>query len=143
MKRAAIVVALLFAACAAASSVDERAAIRQVLDQQVAGWNRGDLEAYMQGYWNSPDLTFFSGANVTHGWQPTLDRYRKKYQGEGKEMGTLTFSDVTIDLVAPDTAFVRGAWNLAMKQGDPPHGLFTLLMKKTDQGWRIVHDHSS
>ncbi|HKO00184.1 MAG TPA: nuclear transport factor 2 family protein [Thermoanaerobaculia bacterium] len=142
MKRV-VIVTLLFAACATAAAVDERVAIRQVLDQQVAGWNRGDLEAYMQGYWNSPDLTFFSGANVTHGWQPTLDRYRKKYQGEGKEMGTLTFADVTIDVIANDTAFVRGAWHLAMKQGDSPHGLFTLLMKKTNDGWKIVHDHSS
>jgi ketosteroid isomerase-like protein len=133
-----IALALLTLSVAVGAS-PARVAIRQVLDQQVAGWNRGDLEAYMQGYWNSPDLTFFSGANVTHGWQPTLDRYRKKYQGEGKEMGTLTF----IDVIANDTAFVRGAWHLAMKHGDSPHGLFTLLMKKTNDGWRIVHDHSS
>lgn len=142
MKRVALI-ALLLAACATVPAADERTAIRQVLDQQVAAWNRGDLEAYMAGYTRGDELTFFSGANVTHGWQPTLDRYRKRYQGEGKEMGTLTFSDVKIDVVAHDAAFVRGAWHLAMKQGESPHGLFTLLMRKTDVGWRIVHDHSS
>jgi beta-aspartyl-peptidase (threonine type) len=141
MKRA-IAVALLLAACASAPAADERVAIRAVLDAQVAAWNRGDLEGYMQGYTQSAELTFFSGADVTHGWQPTLDRYRRRYQGEGKEMGTLSFRDVTIDVVASDAAFVRGAWHLA-KSNESPHGLFTLLMRRTGDGWHIVHDHSS
>ncbi|MEA2569613.1 MAG: hypothetical protein QOI24_1614 [Acidobacteriota bacterium] len=141
MKRIAII-ALLFAACATSPAGDQRAAIQKVLDQQVAGWNRGDLEAYMQGYLHSNELTFFSGATVTRGWEPTLERYKKRYQGEGKEMGTLTFSEVVIDVVASDAAFVRGRWHLAMSK-ESREGLFTLLVRKTDQGWKVVHDHSS
>jgi ketosteroid isomerase-like protein len=136
------IIALLFAACATTPAGDQHAAIRAVLDTQVAGWNHGDLDAYMQGYIHSNDLTFFSGATITRGWEPTLERYKKRYQGEGKEMGTLTFSDVVIDVVANDAAFVRGRWHLAMSK-ESREGLFTLLMRKTDQGWRVVHDHSS
>ena len=129
-------------AAEAAAPTKAQQAIQNVLDQQVAGWNRGDLDAYMQGYIHSDELTFFSGATVTHGWEPTLERYKKRYQGEGKEMGTLTFSEVVIDVVANDAAFVRGRWHLAMSK-ESREGLFTLLVRKTDQGWKVVHDHSS
>src|SRR5438105_2555096 len=70
--------------------------IRAVLNQQVAAWNRGDLEGYMQGYWRSPELSFYSGANVTQGWDATLTRYRNRYQGTGKEMGKLDFAQLEI-----------------------------------------------
>lgn len=127
----------------AAAKIDETAVIRGVLDAQVAAWNRGDLEGYMAGYWNSPELTFFSGSTITHGWQPTLERYRKKYQGEGREMGRLTFTELQIEMLGPDSAVARGRWKLDMKSGDAPNGLFTVLLRKFDVGWRIVHDHSS
>ena len=122
---------------------EERQAIQDVLDTQVAAWNRGDLDGFMTGYWHSPDLTFFSGKDVTSGWQATLDRYRKLYQGEGPDkMGTLSFSDLEIDLLGPDSAFVRGRWKLVTSK-EPLGGLFTLLFKKKPEGWRIVHDHTS
>ena len=121
----------------------ETAGIRAVLDAQVAAWNRGDLEDYMAGYWHSPDLEFYSGATVTRGWQQTLDRYRKRYQSEGRKMGTLTFSELRIEPIDGRNAFVTGRWQLAMKKGESPNGLFTLLFRKFDDGWKIVHDHSS
>ena len=62
-----------------------QAAIRQVLDEQVAAWNRQDLDGFMQGYWHSPQLTFFSGASVNRGWDNALQRYRKAYQSEGRQ----------------------------------------------------------
>jgi len=111
--------------------------------RQQDAWNRHDLEAFMSGYWNSPDLTFFSGANVTTGWQATFERYRKRYQSERHEMGQLRFSDLEITPLASDAAFVRGTWKLTMKDGKTPHGLFTLLFRKFPDGWKIVHDHTS
>jgi ketosteroid isomerase-like protein len=104
-------------------------AIERVLHEQQDAWNRHDLEAFMSGYWDSPDLTFFSGAKTASGWQATLERYRKTYQGEGKEMGKLTFSDLRIESLGPDAAFVRGAWHLAMPDGKARHGLFTLVFR--------------
>src|SRR5437867_13449882 len=76
---------------------EAKKAIRKVLDHQVIAWNKGDLRGFMDGYWQSPDLSFYSGKNKTKGWQATLDRYRKKYQGEGKEMGKLTFSELDVE----------------------------------------------
>ena len=97
----------------------------------------------MAGYWHSPDLTFFSGKDVTSGWQANLDRYRKRYQAEGQDrIGTLAFSDVEIDLLAPKSAVVRGRWQLVTSK-EPLGGLFTLVFRKRPEGWRIVHDHTS
>jgi beta-aspartyl-peptidase (threonine type) len=117
-------------------------AIRRVLDDQVKAWNRGDLVGFMEGYWNSPELTFSSGGDQTKGWQATLDRYRKRYQGEGREMGTLSFSDLAIQTLGPASAYVRGRWQL-VRSKDRPGGIFTLIFRRFPEGWRIVHDHTS
>jgi beta-aspartyl-peptidase (threonine type) len=123
--------------------VDSETAIRAVLDAQVTAWNRHDLEGFMAGYWHSPELTFFSGDTQTKGWDSTLERYRRNYQSAGNEMGTLAFSDLRIEILASDAAMVRGRYQLAMKNGKQPQGLFTLIWKKMPDGWRIIHDHTS
>jgi ketosteroid isomerase-like protein len=117
--------------------------VQRVLTSQQDAWNRHDLEAFMSGYWNSPQLTFFSAAKEARGWQPTLDRYRQTYQAAGKEMGRLEFSELKIEPMGQDAAFVRGAWKLTMSDGKTPHGLFTLIFRKFPEGWKIIHDHTS
>ncbi|MFL6390099.1 MAG: YybH family protein [Terriglobales bacterium] len=122
--------------------------IKHVLLSQVEAWNHGKLEAFMQGYWHSPDLTFFSGATETRGWEPTLARYRQRYQAEGKEMGKLEFQKLNTDLLSRRSAVVTGQWQLTMSNtktsdGKQPHGLFTLIFKRMPGGWKIVHDHTS
>ncbi len=131
---------LLFALIAPLTAQDS--AIQKVLQQQQAAWNRHDLDGFMSGYWNSPQLTFFSTAK-TSGWRATLDRYRKTYQGEGKEMGRLEFSELQIEELGPSAAFVRGNWKLTLSDGKTPHGFFTLVFRKFPEGWKIVHDHTS
>ena len=118
-------------------------AVRQLLDEQVAAWNRGDLEGYMAGYWRSPELTFYSGGTITRGFAPTLERYRRRYQGAGNEMGRLSFDEVAVEVIGPGAALARGRWRLERSDGKPLRGLFTVLLRKLDDGWRIVHDHSS
>jgi ketosteroid isomerase-like protein len=108
---------------------------------QAEAWNRGDIDGFMLGYWKSEKLLFVSGDNVTRGWQPTLDRYKKSYDSKAK-MGTLTFSGLEIDVISKDAAVVLGNWSLA-RDGDNPHGKFTLIFRKFKDGWRIVHDHTS
>ncbi len=129
---------------AAGQNVDDpaRAAIRKVMDDQQAAWNRHDLEGFMAGYWKSDDLSFFSGAHETRGWQAALDRYKKNYQSAGHEMGQLQFSNLRIEMLGPDAAFVRGEFHLKMSDGKTPQGLFTLIFRKFPEGWKIVHDHS-
>ena len=121
----------------------DAAAVRRLLAAQVAAWNRGDLEGFMQGYWESDSLTFYSGGKVSRGWQATLDGYRKRYQSEGREMGTLVFDLHDVTLPARGQALVRGGWSLKLKDGEP-RGLFTLWLRWfPDAGWRVVHDHTS
>ncbi len=143
MQRITITMVLLLAATAALAQGGAQGKIMAVLNAQQAAWNRGDLDGYMAGYWKSPELTFYSGGTVTHGWQPTLDRYKARYQGEGREMGHLDFSAVTIHMMGTDAAWVEGHWRLTMKSGQNPGGLFTVIFRKFPEGWRIVHDHSS
>jgi beta-aspartyl-peptidase (threonine type) len=124
------------------SAPDAKSAIRKVLDDQSEAWNRGDLEAFMAGYWNSSQLTFFSGKDRMSGWQATIERYRKRYQSAGHEMGKLTFSGIEIEPLGPESAFVRGQWKVVTTK-ETLSGLFTLVFKKQPEGWRIVHDHTS
>ena len=116
-------------------------AIRAVLDAQTAAWNRGDLPGFMNGYWHSPELTFYSGSGVTSGWDATLARYQKRYQSAGNEMGKLDFSQLEIH-PAGDMAWVGGRWHLKMPDGSDRGGVFTLIFRKLPEGWKIVHDHT-
>jgi ketosteroid isomerase-like protein len=118
-------------------------AIERILRKQQDAWNRHELEGFMTGYWNSSELTFFSGAKEHDGWQATMDRYLATYGSAGHEMGQLEFSGLRIMVPCQDWAFVRGSWKLTMSHGKPPQGLFTLVFRKFPDGWKIVHDHTS
>jgi beta-aspartyl-peptidase (threonine type) len=102
------------------SAQDREARIQAILQSQVEAWNRHDLDAFMAGYWNAPTLTFFSGASETEGWQATLERYRKNYQSANAEMGKLEFSDLRIEMLGPQSAFVRGKFRLTFSKGKQP-----------------------
>lgn len=117
------------------------AEIRQVIQAQEDAWNRGELEAFMNGYARSDNTTFVSGDEVTHGWQTVLDRYRRKYPNREK-MGILSFSELDITLLGLDAAVVLGRWQLKRAE-DAPHGRFTLIFRHRPEGWRIVQDHTS
>jgi ketosteroid isomerase-like protein len=117
------------------------AAVRAVLDAQIDAWNRGDIEAYMTGYWRSDKTIFISGDSLTRGWETVVARYKKGYDSREK-MGTLTFSELEITPIGSDAAIALGRWHL-QRAKDEPHGRFTLIFRKTKQGWRIVHDHTS
>jgi ketosteroid isomerase-like protein len=116
-------------------------AIRKVLGDQVAAWNGGDVVAFMEGYWKSPQTTFSGASGVLRGWQAVLERYHRQYPDRAA-MGRLSFSDLEISLLAPDAALVLGHWQLERAQ-DHPSGVFTLVLRKLPEGWRIVHDHTS
>jgi len=138
-----LLAALVAAPLAPSARADDTAAVHALLEAQVAAWNRGDLESFMAGYWRSPDLMFCSGATVTKGWDATLERYRKRYQAEGREMGELRFDALEVQLLGKDAAFARGEYRLRMKDGQQPHGRFTLVLRRIGSAWRIVHDHTS
>lgn len=141
MKVIAASIVLLVLTFACFSQSKDESAIRKVMDDQAAAWNRGDIDAFMTGYWKSDKLTFVSGTDITRGWQPTLDRYKKGYDTRAK-MGTLTFSDLEITMLGKDAAVVLGNWGLK-REKDNPSGKFTLTWRKFKEGWRIILDHTS
>ncbi|MDR3764030.1 MAG: nuclear transport factor 2 family protein [Acidobacteriota bacterium] len=134
---------LLLCATLAAAQAEPEKAIHALLDQQTAAWNRGDLKGYMAGYWHSQDLTFFAADKESSGWEAAYQRYRTAYTGKGREMGRLNFSNVRVAMLGPDAAFARGTWQLTARDGSQRRGLFTLILRRIDGDWRIVHDHSS
>jgi beta-aspartyl-peptidase (threonine type) len=143
---ALLAVGLFAGSGAAADKPAEKAEkdITAVLTAQQDAWNRGDLDGFMAGYWVSEELRFASGDTVTTGFKATKARYEKRYKADGKEMGKLAFSDVTVELVTAEYAVVRGRWALKFeKSADEPHGLYTLTVKKFPDGWKITSDHTS
>ncbi len=119
----------------------DEAAIRAVLHQQVQAWNRGAIDAFMDGYARTDSLRFASGGAVQTGWQATLDRYHGTYPDRAT-MGTLTFDLRAVRVLSAQWAVVFGGYQLERAE-DRPSGLFTLLFEKRSEGWRIVHDHTS
>lgn len=116
-------------------------AIRAVLATQQAAWNRGDIPAFLEGYWNSPELTFSGSDGIVRGYEGLLERYRKNYP-DAAAMGKLDFSDLEVRVLGADSALVLGRWHLKRASGDIG-GVFTLVFCRFIAGWRIIHDHTS
>ena len=117
------------------------AAVRAVIEAQAAAWNRGDVAGYMEGYAKEEATTFVSGDTLTRGWQTVHDRYAARYDTREK-MGTLAFSELEFKPLSEFYIMATGRWQLT-RAADTPHGRFTLLFRRTNAGWRIVHDHTS
>ena len=144
--RAFLTVAMLvfgIALCATAGTeaLQEQAAMRALVEAQAKAWNTGDIEGFMAGYWKSDKTEFAGAGGLLRGWQALLDRYRRTYP-DRKAMGQLTFSDLEINVLSSDSAYIVGRWQLE-RQNDHPGGVFTLILRKFPEGWRIVHDHTS
>jgi len=148
MRLIALVASLVIFGCAASPprvarfAPSDRAAIQAVLDAQIAAWNRGDLAAYMDGYARTPALVFTSGGNVRRGWQEAFDHYQARYATDPKAMGTLAFTVDSIDPVGADGAVVLGRWDLS-NTANAGRGVFSLVVERRPEGWRIIHDHTS
>ena len=114
--------------------------VEELLTTQAECWNQKDIEGFMQTYWRSDKLTFSSGGRTTRGWQATLDRYRRRYPPE--KMGHLVFDNLETSLLSDSVALVLGQWHLDLA-GKKSDGNFSLVVRKIDNSWKIVHDHSS
>ena len=122
---------------------DAERAIKHVLEDQVAAWNRGDIPVFMQGYKNSPDTTFI-GKTMRQGWQQVMDRYKTSYSTTAA-MGTLEFSDLKIRMLGANYAVATGKYHLTRTAagGGDASGIFSLVWEKSADGWKIILDHTS
>lgn len=119
----------------------DRDAIQAVLSAQQTAWNRGDVDAFLVGYWHSPELTFSGSSGVARGWDDVMARYKKNYPDRAA-MGQLDFSELEFRFLGPDAALVLGHWHLK-REKDDIGGVFTLVCQRFPEGWKIVHDHTS
>jgi ketosteroid isomerase-like protein len=126
---------------AAEGRAADQAAITGVLHRQQAAWNRGDVDAFLEGYWHSPELTFSGSNGVSRGWDGVMARYKKNYPDRAA-MGQLDFSELEFRFLGPHAALVLGRWHLKRDKGDLG-GVFSLVWQRFPGGWKIVHDHTS
>ena len=120
----------------------DRTAINAILKAQQAAWNRGDVDSFLVGYWQSPELTFSGSNGVSRGWDGVVARYKKNYPDRAA-MGELDFSDLEFRFLASDAALVLGKWHLRRETAGDIGGVFTLVWQKLPEGWKIIHDHTS
>ncbi len=120
---------------------NEESSVKKILQTQQAAWNKGDIEAYMQGYWKSDSLMFIGKNGITYGWKQTLENYKRSY-ADSVAMGKLDFEFVEIKRLSDNYYFVVGKWQLTRTIEDVG-GSFTLLFRKIKGKWVIIRDHSS
>jgi len=132
---------LMFAAATALAQPGPEAQIRAVLTRQQEAWNHGDTEKFLQGYASN---TTFVGDKVTHGLTELRVRYQTHYPTVAS-MGHLTFSDVEVHMLGEGYAYVIGRWRLerSAEAGGDTGGIYTLILRKTEKGWRIILDHTT
>lgn len=140
MKRSVLLFLLMITAAVTLKAQDKQAIVKVMTTQQAA-WNQGDIDGFMQGYWKSDSLLFVGKSAPTHGWQATLDNYKKSYPNKAA-MGILTFDIMKVDLLDATNAFILGGWKLK-REKDAPGGYFTLWFRKIKGEWKIVVDHTS
>lgn len=140
MRLSLLVLLLASSLMVCAQSRDEES-IRGLLNRQAAAWNRGDLDGFMQGYWQNDSLMFIGQRGPTYGWKNTLDNYKRSYP-DTAAMGQLDFSGLIIKKLSRSYYFVIGHWHLQRSIGDLS-GAFTLLFRKIKGQWQIICDHSS
>lgn len=136
-----IIVTLFLSVPFVNAQLKDETSIRTILAEQTSEWNKGNLEAFMKGYWKSDSLMFIGKNGITYGWQKALDNYQNGYP-DTASMGKLNFDIITVKRLSPDYFFVVGKWYLKRSIGDIG-GAYTLLFRKIKNTWVIVNDHSS
>ena len=119
----------------------DHTAIENVLAAQQKAWNDGNVDAFLEGYWPSDELTFSGSSGVARGFNAVRERYKKSYP-DRQAMGKLDFSELEIHMLGADAALVLGHWHLAREKGDVG-GVFSLVFQRFPEGWKIIHDHTS
>jgi ketosteroid isomerase-like protein len=140
MKLLLTLFSLLTLSSLSAQTKDEQT-IRSILADQTVQWNKGDIDAFMKGYWNNDSLLFVGKNGPTYGYQKTLSNYKKSYP-DAAAMGKLSFELLKVQQLSPDCYFVLGKWALTRSIGNVG-GAYTLIFRKINNQWVIVSDHSS
>ncbi len=146
MKNTSLVILLLLFSVSNlfAQSVNQKDKLKimQTFQNQQKAWNKGDLENFMNGYWQSDSLKFIGKNGITYGYAATLNRYKKSYP-DVETMGKLKFDILSFQQLDKNYVFVIGKWHLKREEKEDLQGHFTLIWKKINKQWVIIADHSS
>lgn len=141
MKNIMLLFAIAILACSETKIKPENK-IKKIIFSQQECWNNGDIDGFMNAYWNNDSLRFTGKNGITYGWSNTLNNYKKSYPNKAK-MGQLTFTFEEIIIFSAVDAYVLGKWHLKRKKSTDLHGYFSLVWKKIDGSWVIISDHTS
>ena len=133
---------VLASSCSGSDPAQVEREVKAVLEAQVAAWNRGDVDAFMKGYDPTDDIVFTSGSNVRRGFKTTRDHFRRSWGDHPEKMGRLQFDELEVHPIGSDGAWVLGRWRLRGVEGEPG-GVFTLVLERRPEGFRVVMDHTS
>lgn len=133
---------------AKAADASSKEAVTSLLQVQNDAWNKGDLDTFMTGYLNAPDLSYTSSGKEVWGYEALRDRYQTRYGKSKASMGKLSFSDIRVFDLGAANALAIGHWHLMREgqgegQSEKLDGTFSLVLVRTDKGWKILHDHTS
>ncbi len=131
----------LFPLSATAQESKDFSTVKSILFRQQADWNKGDIDAFMNGYWESDKLKFVGAAGITYGYAATLKNYHRRYPDRAT-MGQLTFGVKSMEKLSRKVIMLVGTWDLDRESG-PIGGYFTLMWKKIKGEWVVVADHTS
>ena len=123
------------------SQTNDEIEVRNLLAKQSAAWNRGDIDAFMVGYWENDSLMFIGKSGITYGYKNTLANYKKNYP-DTTVMGKLTFTLIQVKQLSSEYFHVTGKYYLTRTIGDAS-GHFTLMFRKINGKWVVISDHSS
>src|SRR6186997_757626 len=139
--RSVFVPLLIIISSSVFSQTKDETEVRNVLAKQNAAWNRGDVDAFMVGYWENDSLMFIGKSGITYGYKNTLANYKKNYP-DTATMGKLTFTLISVKRLSEKYFRVVGKYYLTRSIGNAS-GHFTLLFEKIKGEWVIIEDHSS
>ncbi len=132
---------LTFFACdSQTTETKDKEIILSIIEKQEQAWNNYDLEAFMEGYWNSDSLKFYGASGITYGYDKTLANYHKRYPSK-EHTGTLNFKINDLSRITPDSYFVMGEYHLVRSVGNAD-GVFMIIFKRINGQWKIVADTS-
>jgi hypothetical protein len=139
MKKNLIIGVLAF--CTISVYAQKSASPRQVLNNQLNEWNKGNIQGFMSGYWQNDSLQFLTSKGITYGWESVTNNYKKSYPTKEK-MGNLDFEILSEKKIDKKHTMIIGKWKVKDAEGENS-GYFSLLFKLIDGNWKLILDHTS
>ncbi len=116
--------------------------VTHVLAASAEGWNRGDLGTFMDAYLDSPTTTYWGSRGLLRGYAEIRRHYAPRFM-PGATRDSLRFDDIEARRLGTDYALATSRWVLFRGDSVTATGPFTLVLRRVEGEWRIIHDHSS